>query len=475
MENILNISTPSISGKPDTDTVDRLSSLPNHLISEIISKLPTDSAVATSILSRHWRYQWTHITRFHLTSLHLSNSHDLSSFLTTVNSILQKLSSFPNNLHTFYLNFRFRYRNVDHIDNVNAEELCLTFFPPLFHRLCSSHTERFEVSELRLRDGAYLTVHIQNAALVSIYSPRIEQNTLSLPECIFHSTTLLEFILTARFLRNIPHYLNLPNLKKLTLQIFEFDGQLMRTFFKSLPLVEELTISACLGTDHFIDISGPNLKIFTIIFEGMDSKTDVLIDAPKLEHISISTEDDLVLFRFVKIPIHLLRTTLMHWSFHGEDPDDVAILGIVKAISCTRSLHLCCPIVNVMNSYNVDEVPTFHNLVDLSLALSNVEIMCVAIPGWILARVKTVKVREVVGYEKEMSLMENILSKASVLELLCVFVLDVEEPKMDSIQKESDFVKALFMLPRVSSSCEIEFNGRFVRASTNVVENASLT
>ncbi|XP_074265033.1 F-box/LRR-repeat protein 13-like [Silene latifolia] len=484
MEDILNNSTLSISEKPNTDTVDRLSSLPDHLISEILSNLDTNSAVATSILSRHWRHQWTNTTRISLSPRNITNCHELHTFLTTTDNILQKLSSPPSNLRTFDLDFKIPYTDIDHFDN--AYELCRTFLTQWFHRLCSSQTERFRVSEQHYGSQVgYLTVCIQNSEFLSTMSDsgcsrRIESSlvvdkfSLCLPECIFQSKTLVELIITINFSRKLPNYFHLPNLKRLSLQIYEFDHQLMPTIFKSLPLLEDLDISVFLddGDDHFIDISAPNLKNFTILGKGQDSKATVLIDAPKLEHISILTSwDVLVLFRFLKIPIHLLTTILMHWSFHGEDSDDVAILGLVKAISHTRSLDLCCPILNVMNSY---ELPTFHNLVDLSLVVSDAEDMNLGIPASILGKVKTIKVRELEEYEKGMSLIEDILSKANVLEWLSVSVSDVEEPMDSIVQKENDFVKALFMLPRVSSTCEIKFYGQFVYASTKV-NNGSVT
>ncbi|XP_074265031.1 F-box/FBD/LRR-repeat protein At1g78750-like [Silene latifolia] len=476
MEDILNISTLSISEKPDTDTVDRLSSLPEHLISEILSKLPTDSAVATSILSRHWRHQWTYITRIFLSSLNISNCDELHAFLTTVDNILRQLNSPPSNLRTIYLNFKVPYPDDAFEDDI-AYELCCEFLPRWFHRLCTSHTQLLKVFEF----GAYLYIYIENAPLVFICSPEIESSpvvdTVFLPECIFQNKTLVELVLNTNFSFNLPNYLNLPNLNTLSVHIFEHDRQLMRTIFKSLPLLQNLTISADLsGEDHLIDISAPNLKTFRIVFEGRDSQTNVLIDAPKLKRISISIRGGLVSFRFVKIPTDLLETSLSDWDSVG---DDLAILELVKAISNTRSLRLSCRILNVLNSYNVDELPTFHNLVSLTLALSDAEDMNLVIPVWILRRLKKIQVDGVIKgneYDKEISLMEDILSKANVLErLICVFNPNVEEPEMDSLKKQNDFVNALFMLPRVCSSCEIKFIGNFVRVSTNVAESRSVT
>ncbi|KAK9699041.1 hypothetical protein RND81_08G149100 [Saponaria officinalis] len=289
---------------------------------------------------------------------------------------------------------------------------------------------------------------------------------MSLPQCVFQSETLTELFLTNSFQYKLPEFVNLPNLKKLSILLFDSYRDLMRTLFKSLPLLEELTLSSALcRSDHFIEISAPNLKIFIVDFSASLNE-GISIDAPKLEHISISLFNSLFL-RFVKIPpaLSTAKLILAAENFLGDDLVN-QMFELMKGISCVRSLVVYLPTLKVLNRVDVDALPSFQNLTHLSLMFTGIEEMDFDILAWILRRVKTMEATHLKGNDIELSLLENILSKANVLERLCVSMFDFAER---SLQKENDFVKALFLLQRVSLRCEIEFNGLVVRASTNDV------
>ncbi|CAA0808517.1 Putative FBD-associated F-box protein [Striga hermonthica] len=48
-------------GEQNMTSIDRLSSLPDEVISHILSFLPTMWSVATSILGKRWRFLWAHV------------------------------------------------------------------------------------------------------------------------------------------------------------------------------------------------------------------------------------------------------------------------------------------------------------------------------------------------------------------------------------------------------------------------------
>jgi hypothetical protein len=71
IETITPDSSSSKRGKLDEQNVDRISDLPNCVLSHILSFLPTKTAIATSLLSPKWRNTW----RKHLSVLNFSDDH----------------------------------------------------------------------------------------------------------------------------------------------------------------------------------------------------------------------------------------------------------------------------------------------------------------------------------------------------------------------------------------------------------------
>src|SRR5690349_5021464 len=84
---------------------DRISNLPDSVVCHILSRLQTRDAVATSVLSRNWRYKWTSIYDIDLDTLHLSllprigRKPSIRSFHSFMNRLL--LSSDPWRIRCF--------------------------------------------------------------------------------------------------------------------------------------------------------------------------------------------------------------------------------------------------------------------------------------------------------------------------------------------------------------------------------------
>lgn len=60
----------------------RISQLPEALILEILSLLPTEVAVATSVLSKQWQSLWKMLPKLNFDSLH--NGHEFGTFSRNV-------------------------------------------------------------------------------------------------------------------------------------------------------------------------------------------------------------------------------------------------------------------------------------------------------------------------------------------------------------------------------------------------------
>ncbi len=72
------------------DDEDRISKLPDELIGNILSRLGTADAVATSILSKDWKEKWLHIYHIDITLIRqCSHGEMLLSFVNCVEKLFQ--------------------------------------------------------------------------------------------------------------------------------------------------------------------------------------------------------------------------------------------------------------------------------------------------------------------------------------------------------------------------------------------------
>ncbi|GAV60652.1 LRR_2 domain-containing protein [Cephalotus follicularis] len=94
--------------------VDRISKLPDGMLSQILSFLPTEEAVDTSLLSKRWKYLFASLTNLHFdypsSSLLVGSqkekgeSENISSFLLFVDKVL--LFHNPSSIRSFYVHCR---------------------------------------------------------------------------------------------------------------------------------------------------------------------------------------------------------------------------------------------------------------------------------------------------------------------------------------------------------------------------------
>ncbi|XP_059669074.1 F-box/LRR-repeat protein At3g59200-like [Cornus florida] len=72
---------------PISENEDRISNLPRCLIEHILSSLPLEYAVKTSVLSTKWRYLWTSITNLNFDDCETRNE---TRFINFVNRVLMR-------------------------------------------------------------------------------------------------------------------------------------------------------------------------------------------------------------------------------------------------------------------------------------------------------------------------------------------------------------------------------------------------
>ncbi|XP_021738386.1 F-box/LRR-repeat protein 13-like [Chenopodium quinoa] len=329
---------------------DRIRDLPDSLLITILSFLPINTAASTSVLSRRWQYLWTHVNHFSLETA-FDNLH---TFITSVDHILSKLTS-PK-IYTFNLQFFLR-------QSTESSAQLSSCFVPWLHQICR-------------RDPKIINVGFHHSH--GFYSSLL----FHIPTCVFETRSLIELDLY------LPGYIefkapttfiNLPNLKKLSLLVCDSYCYLIDTLIKSLPFLEDLKLSMNLTVDvHCFAISASNLKNLFIGMNDWGSKVcRFVIDAPKLEHCEI--HGYLAFYEFFTTPIDLQMVLISVEEPSDDEKDDdfdmdyeyySLILGLLQGISCVRSLVLISYGVDIMSYLNgLDgiDVPIFSNLIDLSL------------------------------------------------------------------------------------------------------------
>lgn len=233
---------------------DRISALPDALLGEILSHLPTKYAVASSILSKRWRYLFSSIPNIDIDDSLLVNPHNSSS------------SSSSPIISTNFINFVFKVlllRNDPHI-----------------------HTFRLKCAALY--DNSIITAWIcaviwRNIKELDIHVSMNEFGTL--PVEILTCKTLETLKLRRDFVLNVPCSVNLPNLKLLRLDLIKLtDDESVRTLFSGCPVLEDLGIFKCtLDNIRVLDISVALLKKFTLNYCQGDY--EIVFDTPILEKL----------------------------------------------------------------------------------------------------------------------------------------------------------------------------------------------
>ncbi|KNA18536.1 hypothetical protein SOVF_069790 [Spinacia oleracea] len=438
------------------DEEDRLSSLPDSLLVEILSLLPLNNAAATSALSHRWVSLWTQLPRLKIDSdipiFDLDSDSCKERFhesIATFNHILQHLTS-PN-IHTFDLHFH--YPNLD-IEQFNVCSASLISWIPL---LC-----------------------VRNPAILKVGSV-ILQNTgrhfITLPSCIFETHSIVNLDLCGFFYCKLPEsgIVNLPNLKTLSFFAVDFDPKVLRTLFKSCPLLETLCLRLDLGEDQVLDISAPKLNFLTIGMTGPSYRSKIVIDAPLLEVMALI--DCVALYSFVNIPPNLQKATIQFF-----DPEKVGVYltsipdllqGISKAKSITFGNNLA--VFNDLNPEDANVWSLFCNLTHLKLVLDKeYGDWGATIPSCLLNKLKSIELCAMNGDEDDVESVKYILGNANVLDKL--HITPFANPRRygrSVLWKEYKFCGDLFTLPRISVTCKIEFDGVYFRASSYGPQNES--
>ncbi|TXG49126.1 hypothetical protein EZV62_025001 [Acer yangbiense] len=169
--------------------IDRISDLPDHIIYDIISFLDTKYAVQTCVLSKKWRYHWTHIHNLNLEC----RSNTITNFKKIVLHVLRHRKPLNLNRLRFHFNGRKSQSLLESISSYalskSLEELDtnVTFRENLYR----FQTSIYECQTLRtLKLGPYSSDLPDLSSLTLLTT--LELIDVWLPDCDFSECLILE-------------------------------------------------------------------------------------------------------------------------------------------------------------------------------------------------------------------------------------------------------------------------------------------
>ncbi|KAK6931737.1 FBD domain [Dillenia turbinata] len=248
-------SKPTSQGNPkDEEEEDRISKLPDAILTQILSHLPTKLSVSTSILSSRWRYVWTSVP-------------DL--FFEFGEAVRRD----PR-----FINFVDRVFAL-HNPNERIQSLGIYWY-----------TKNDFCEDLLKWVGVAISLHLHDLNLW--LHGNVNAN---LPSVLFTCKTLVELKLNGDVALNaVPSHVFLPCLKIIHLSGIDFGScESASNLFCGCPLLEDLQIQVIRNFPGRIAIRAPLLKCLSVAYVTK-TETELKIEAPSLESICLANGSPLV-------------------------------------------------------------------------------------------------------------------------------------------------------------------------------------
>ncbi|CAA7062022.1 unnamed protein product [Microthlaspi erraticum] len=249
--------------------VDWISDLPDCLLFQVLSNLPTKDVVKTSVLSTRWINLWKYVP---VLDLGIGDFPDYNTFVGFVDGFLDFNSESP--LEKFKLKYD--------CDDAEAN---------LISRWINSVVTR-KVKHIDVLDDSSGSWDFQ------------------LPATLYTCESLVSLKLCGLTLPS-PKFVSLPSLKAMDLIIAKFADELaLETLISLCPVLESLAIERCFCDDiEVLRVSSQSLLSFTHVADSsqhLDEDLVLAIDAPRLEYLMLS--DYRVASFVVKNPASLVKS-----------------------------------------------------------------------------------------------------------------------------------------------------------------------
>ncbi|XP_048497847.1 F-box/LRR-repeat protein At4g14103-like [Beta vulgaris subsp. vulgaris] len=280
----------------EIEDVDRISSLPDEILTHILSFLETREAIATSVLSKRWEFIWTTVPVIYILEHKIQSSLSFKAFVDRV----LILNDAP-----FLRLFRLQFTNdILHVCSWMRNVMRRNIFEIKVWRMMTLEEEK-----VRPLKGNLVS---ENLKVLKLYgdsiAPWFSLSNLFLPKLLIFHLENFDFI--------------------------DDDVCLDDIFWSGLPCLEEFVISFCqnLGSVCFRSSSLRRLEIRCIL-TGSKSRT-LIIDAPSLEYLSIDDN-----FLDIKLKINAPSLIEAHFGLWGYG-SGIELVEILKQFPSLKTLDI---------------------------------------------------------------------------------------------------------------------------------------
>ncbi|KAB2092147.1 hypothetical protein ES319_A02G008900v1 [Gossypium barbadense] len=306
---------------------DRISNLPDHIRCHILSFLPIQEAVRTSIISTKWRNLFASISTVDFDTYLLCGLTDRN--VDSFKNFVDRLLKFPNQLSLDC----FRLRG-DEFDSWNDGDY------------------DFDVS------GWICAAVCRGVKEIDLF---LDNFCHTLPDILFTCHSLLTLTLTAKYSKifEVPSEVCLRNLKTLCITNSVLVGDSLNRLISNCHVLEDLTFDECsVANAREINIQIPSLKSLYL---------DFFFPTGALNYVVVINAPNLVYFRYDSVIVEgcslsnmksLEKADICIWfdSSNYETSATHLFQGICNVRSLRLNIHEVIPLAS--------RIPIFHNLVE---------------------------------------------------------------------------------------------------------------
>ncbi|XP_056852090.1 F-box/FBD/LRR-repeat protein At5g18770-like [Raphanus sativus] len=372
---------------------DRISLLPEPLLCHILSFLTTEEAVWTSVLSSPWRHLWKCVPRLELDTSSFASDRVCVDFIDEFLAFQGK----PYYLREFKL-------TIDH-DVFHSD---VSLYEPCLGRVDMRKMERYQVEN-----------RFEQLSVDNIATPPLTLSACEALVCLkLHFVRLNEFV-----------SLSLPCLKTMYLEdvVMPSDAA-AEALISSSPVLEVLKISVSVDDAVVaLRVCSKSLKSFAL--KGVErfyvrGRYSVLIDAPKLEHLSLMDYYHFKSFKIISAAdVVKVDIDVEFGLMKGHLSETKMIYNLVKSFSGVEDMTISWTSLKFIYSsfHQMKRTPKFHDLTVLRATMClNASPKLIPVVLESCPNLKHLTLELLIHYPEVIARLSNVLPRCLVSSLVSV-------------------------------------------------------